>query len=93
MQGLLKGNQTSFPCHKTVYRSDDRNFTEDGEYAPVDVAHCPGAAAVARKFGRDPVVVQVAIRLDVIPYNHYSEAEALTIEPSGLRISPRDCYL
>lgn len=88
IEDLLSGKDSTFHCHKTVYRNDGRNHDEEGNYRPVDVSHCSGAAAVARKFGRDTVMVQVATRLGAIPYDHYDEALSLTLEPEDLNISP-----
>lgn len=87
MEGLLAGQHHSFHCHKTVYAPGANNFDEDGRYTPKDVAVCAGAAAVARKFGRDMQVVQIATRLGTIPYDHYDEAMAMTIEPGDLSIN------
>ena len=86
IEGLLLGREPTFHCHKTVYRSDGRNHDDSGEFRPVDVCHCPGAAAVTRKFGRDTVVVQIASRMGLIPAEHYEEALAGTIAPEDLRI-------
>lgn len=86
IEKLLSGEDTTFHCHKTVYREDGRNFDDVGEYQPKDVCHCPGAMAVARKYGRDPVMVQVANRLGVISDDHYDQAKNLTIEPEQLQI-------
>lgn len=91
--GLLKGLQGSFHCHKTVHRPDGRNFNDDGDYEPVDVSHCPGAAAVSRKFGRDTTMVQIATRLGFIKEDHYDKALSLTIEPEDLKINKRDVHL
>jgi len=88
MEGLLSGEHETFPCHKTVYRKDNRNHDEDDNYRPVDVSVCAGAAAVARKFGRDLTIVQLATRLGMIPYDHYDEASSLTLEPDELAV---DC--
>lgn len=86
VEGLLSGEHTAFHCHKSVYRSDGRNFDENEDYHPTDVCQCPGAVAVARKFGRDPVIVQVATRLGVIPSDHYDEAKDLTLDPADLKL-------
>lgn len=86
IEGLLSGEHMTFHCHHTVHRADGRNFDDDGNFTPNDICQCPGAAAVARKFGRDTVLVQVASRLGVIPATHYDEALPLTIEPSELNI-------
>lgn len=86
IEGLLSGEHNTFPCHKTVYRGDGRNHDDDGNYRPVDVCQCPGAAAVARKFGRDIVMVQVATRLGEISPDHYDSAMVTTIDPIDLGI-------
>lgn len=86
IESLLSGEHTTFHCHKTVYRRDDRNHKKNGDYVPVDVSQCPGAAAIARKFGRDSVMVQIATRLGVIPPDYYDEAMGLTIEIEQLCI-------
>jgi len=90
---LLIGEYPTFHCHKTVYRKDGRNFDDDDNYRPVDVAHCAGAMAVCRKLGRDPVVVQVATRLKVISHDHYDDARRETIEPCDLLIDRRKAHL
>ncbi len=86
IEGLLSGQHETFSCHATVYRKDGRNHDENENYRPVDVSVCPGAAAVARKFGRDLTIVQLATRLGFIPYEHYDEALPLTLEPEDLPI-------
>lgn len=87
IEDLLSGKDSTFHCHKTVYRNDGRNHDEEGNYQPVDVSHCPGAVAVARKYGRDTVMVQVASRLGVIAPDHYDDALELTLEPEDLNVS------
>lgn len=87
IEDLLSGKDSTFHCHKTVYRNDGRNHDDEGNYLPVDVSHCPGAAALARKFGRDTVMVQVASRLGAIAHDQYDEALALTLEPEDLNIN------
>ena len=84
----MASNQVSmrFHCHKTVYRSDRVNFNDDGEYTPKEISHCPGAAAVARKFGRDTVAVQVASRLEFIDENHYDGTLEGTLGPQDLQV-------
>ena len=89
---LLTGEQQTFNCHATVYRKDGRNFQGD-EYRPVDVSHCPGAAAVARKFGRDTVAVQIAERLGMISPDHFDSAADETLDPADLDIEPYDVHL
>lgn len=86
LEGLLSGAHETFSCHKTVFRDDGRNHDEDGRYRPVDVSVCPGAAAVARKFGRDLTIVQLATRLGLIENDHYDEAIALTLSPEHICI-------
>lgn len=86
VEGLLSGEHSTFHCHKTVYRTDGRNHDNEGNYHPVDVCQCPGAAAVARKFGRDTVMVQVATRLGALEPDHYDDALAETIDPEDLSI-------
>ena len=90
---ILSQRSATFPCHKTAHRPDGRNFDEDGNYAPTDVSVCPGAAAVARKFGRDLQIVQLGYRLGFISENHYDEAMSETMEPSDFDIDPKDVYL
>lgn len=84
LAGLLTGASQSFACHKTVHRDDGRNFDDEGNYAPVSVSQCPGAAAVARKLGRDTVMAQIAIRLGVIASDHFDKALSLTIDLGDL---------
>jgi hypothetical protein len=86
IEGLLSGKDQTFHCHKTAYRDDDRNHDDEGNYRPLDICHCPGAAAVARKFGRDTVMVQIATRLGAISPNHYDGATVLTIQPEELNL-------
>jgi len=93
IEDLLSGKQTTFHCHKTVYREDGRNHDEDGNYVPADVCQCPGAMAVARKFGRDTVMVQVATRLGAIPHDHYDDALPLTLEPEDLDLDPKKALI
>ncbi len=90
---LLTGQSSSFPCHKSVFRADGRNHDDEGNYNPTDVTVCPGAAAVARKFGRDPQIVQIGYRLGFIKENHYDEALSETLEPSDFDIDLRDVHL
>jgi hypothetical protein len=93
IEDLLSGVEPSFPCHSTVYRPDGRNFDDDDEYRPVDICHCPGAIAVARKFGRDTTLVQIATRLGAIAPDHYDEALSLTLEPSDLKVDRKKVWL
>lgn len=86
IEGLLNGEAMSFHCHKTVRRGNGVNFDADGNYAPKDVCHCPGAIAVARKFGRDAVSVQLAERLGLIPLDHYDLALEDTVGAEELLI-------
>jgi hypothetical protein len=88
IEDLLSGKEESFPCHKTVYREDGRNHDENGDYKPVDVSTCAGAAALCRKYGRDMVIVQLAYRLGVIPYEHYDSASDTVLEPGDLVVCP-----
>lgn len=81
IEGLLSGRESTFHCHKTVYREGAGNFDEDGNYTPHDVKMCPGAMAVARKMGRDPQMIQVAERMGWIPDGHYDQALAETLDP------------
>ena len=90
---LLTGQIPSFPCHKTVYRKGRENFDDEDQYQPTDICHCPGAIAVCQKFGRDPVVVQIGVRLGVIAENHYAEALELSMEPGELDIDLKDVHL
>lgn len=82
---ILRGDSPSFSCHKTIYREDNKVRSEPSV--------CPGAAAVARKFGRDMVIIQVAIRLSVIENTFLDEAIERTISPSELSIKKKDAYL
>jgi len=93
IEDLLSGKESTFHCHKTVYRDDGRNHDEDGNYHPVDVCHCAGAAAVTRKFGRDTTLVQIATRLGAIEPDHYDPAASLTLEPEDLDLDPSKVYL
>lgn len=93
IEALLSGDTSTFHCHKTVHRSDGRNYNEEGSYQPVDVSHCPGAAAVARKCGRDTVMVQVASRLGAIAEDHFDEALELTLDPDEMDIDRRKAHL
>lgn len=85
IKGLLSGD-TAFHCHKTVYRSDNRNFDDDGNYVPNDICQCPGAIAVVKKFNRQVVIAEVAVSLGVIKKDHYDEALSLTIDPHDLNL-------
>lgn len=89
IEKLLSGEHATFHCHKTVYRSDGRNHDEDGNFIPVDVAHCPGAAAICRKFGRDTTVVQIASRWGYISNEHYDLALNDTLDAEHLKINRR----
>ncbi|MFK5949514.1 MAG: hypothetical protein QM500_12180 [Methylococcales bacterium] len=86
IEDLLSGKDSAFHCHKTVHRSDGRNFDDNDEYVPKDICQCPGAAAVAQKFGRDVTVVQIAIRLGVISADYYDESLPLTLNAEDLNI-------
>lgn len=86
IERLLRGVDSNFPCHKTVYRSDGRNHDANGNYSPTDIKYCPGAIAVCRKLGRDTVAVQCAVRLGVIRDDHYAAAMKLTLDPDQLNI-------
>ncbi len=85
IKGLLSGD-TAFHCHKTVYRSDDRNFDDNGNYVPNDICQCPGAIAVLKKLNREVPISEVAVALGVIEPDHYNQALSLTIEPSDLNL-------
>lgn len=93
IEDLLSGESTTFHCHQTVYRDDGRNHDEDGNYGPVDVCHCPGAAAVSRKYGRDTTMVQIASRLGFISSDHYDSAAELTLDPEDLSVDPKRARL
>jgi hypothetical protein len=93
IKDLLAGKDQTFHCHKTVYRDDNRNHDEEGNYRPLDICQCPDAAAVARKCGRDTVMVQVATRLGVIAQNHYDGAMAVTIQPEDLNLDRAKLHL
>lgn len=93
IESLLTGESMSFPCHKSVYKSDGRNFDEEGEYKPTDIQQCPGAMAVCKKFGRDAVIVQVSTRMGFIPEGHYDEALDETIEPEQLNIDKKKAHI
>ncbi len=54
---------------------------------------CPGAAAVARKFGRDMVIIQVATRMGVITDSFLDDALERTINPEDLSVNPKDAHL
>lgn len=86
IEDLLSGLATTFHCHKTVYRDDDRNFDENGDYQPNDICHCPGAIAVSKKYGRETTVVQVATRLGIIEFDHYDSALPLTLDVDDLDV-------
>ncbi|MCH8552503.1 MAG: hypothetical protein LAT62_11235 [Natronospirillum sp.] len=79
LNGLLRGGDPTFSCHKTVYRNDGRNFAEEGAYDPTDVSVCAGAEAVLEKIGRNSQIVQIAKRLGVIAPDHYHLAHPQTI--------------
>lgn len=80
IEGLLSGREPSFPCHKTVYGNGSRKPKGD------TWSLCPGAAAVARKFGRDTTLIQVATRLGAISDNFLEPSMPLTLETSDLKI-------
>tara|TARA_Y100001956_G_scaffold28119_1_gene27775 strand:+ start:2239 stop:2661 length:423 start_codon:yes stop_codon:yes gene_type:complete len=88
---LLTGREVSFNCHKTVY--GDLDDIIDGNTPPVAPSVCPGAAAVARKFGRDMVIIQVGTRMGVIESNFLDDALSRTIEPESLHINKKDVHL
>jgi len=85
---ILRGENPSFSCHKTVYRNNTDSGREN-----VKTSVCPGAAAVARKFGRDMVIIQVATRMRVIEDTFLDDALKRTIGPSDLVINKKDAYL
>jgi hypothetical protein len=89
IEKLLSGEHATFHCHKTVYRSDCRNHDDDGNFIPVDIAHCAGAAAICRKFGRDTTVVQIASRLGIISYDHYDQSLDATLDTEHLKLDRR----
>lgn len=84
IQSLLTGQAPTFHCHKTVYRSDNRNHDDDGNYRPIDVQHCPGAIAVVQKAGGQTTAVQLAERFGIIQTDHYEAANPLTLNPESL---------
>jgi hypothetical protein len=86
---MLSGEEMSFHCHNTVHKKNNNNFDDEGNYRPTDVAHCPGAMAVLRKFGRDATLIQIAIRMGVIEDNHYDDSKHKTINPSNLKINKK----
>lgn len=89
IEGLLNGEDMTFHCHKTVYSEGGVNFDDNGDFRPVRVSHCAGAAAVCRKHGRDTVASQLAIRLGVILEDHYEPAMLGTMSPSDLSVDKR----
>jgi hypothetical protein len=80
IEGLLSGREASFPCHKTVYSSNHKERKSDAW------SLCPGAAAVARKFGRDITLIQVASRMNAVSQSFLDASMALTIDPSDLNV-------
>lgn len=84
IEDLIKGSSTTFHCHKTVYREDGRNHDAEGNYKPVDIAHCPGAMAVAMKCGATPTVIQIAERFGIISGQHYEDAKSSTLSPEEI---------
>lgn len=89
IEGLLAGENAVFHCHKTVYAANGNNFDKADRYTPNNVSVCAGAAAVARKCGRDMQMVQIAIRLGEISDDHYDEAVQMTIGAADLAINAR----
>jgi len=63
INGLLKGGDMSFVCHKTL--DSDKQV-------------CAGAVAVCRKQGGDMTIAQIAERMGHIARNHYDSAMALS---------------
>lgn len=90
MLSILKGDNPSFSCHKTIY-SDSYNVIDKSP--PREPSVCPGAAAVARKFGRDMVIIQVATRMGVITDSFLDDALERTISPEDLSVNPKDAHL
>ena len=93
IKGLLTGEDNTFPCHKTVYREDGRNFDDNEAYDPVDVSVCAGAAAVCETAGRDMVMVQLGKRLGVIDDDHYQQASEQSLRLSDLDLTLEECHL
>ena len=75
--------------HSRQFLRGVTDFDDEGNYHPTDVCQCPGAAAVARKYGRDTVMVQVATRMGVIPEDHFDSALELTIGKDQLNVDPQ----
>lgn len=65
----------SFNCHKTVYEKGSTVKRPESQNAI-----CAGAAAMARKAGKDMDMVKIASRLGELPYDYYDKAEALTLD-------------
>lgn len=87
----MKGESASFPCHKTIYGDSDDAI--DKVNPPPAPSVCPGAAAVARKFGRDMVIIQVAMRMGAIENSFLDDALERTINPEDLSIDNKDAHL
>lgn len=83
IESLLLGAEQSFPCHKTVYHKNTEKLN----------SLCPGAAAVARKAGRDTVLIQVATRLGLIPTTFLDDSAPLTIDSKDLNIDLKRVHL
>lgn len=86
IENLYHGHSGAFPCHKTVYRKDNRNFDDDDNFIANDVSQCAGAMAVCEKSGRKATIVQLGERLGIISDSHYSMAKEMTIDPEELDI-------
>lgn len=91
IESILTGREVSFVCHKTVY--GDLDDIIDGNTPPPAPSVCPGAAAVARKFGRDMVIIQVGTRMGAIESDFLDDALSRTIGPESLNIKKKDVHL
>jgi hypothetical protein len=60
VEGLLKDDASSFPCHKTVHCSAGGEFDDEGNYiASGHEAMCAGAAAYLSKVGRPTIGMRI----------------------------------
>lgn len=80
IESLLKDDQSTFQCHKTVHSSKGGTFKE-GSYTPSGhEAMCAGAAAVLMKRGRPTVNMRISFALGVASPSKWDAAKDMVVD-------------
>lgn len=81
IDGLIKNDQSTFPCHKTTHSVRGGDWTDEGKYEPSGhEAMCAGAAAYLLKQHRPTVAMRVAFAMSIADPSDWDEAKAVTID-------------